>query len=715
MSAEGCEPTGMPTTHLENECDSKPLSPGGVLNYHEDANEIINDTSTSHSGINLKRLGSNEYEDDVTYAKKVMVLSAPITTTSSSSINRLTDTTEFSTLVTATTSCTNLTGTTIKQTYTQQAQQKTQERTPNGLSATSPRRLHVSNIPFRFREADLRSLLGPYGTIIDVEIIFNERGSKGFGFVTFATAADAERARENLNGQIVMGRKIEVNHATNRILTKKRNEGPGLLRGPTYSTSTSGLQNQVYQQLVNQGKTGLNTATTAVSGAAAAMSVATAAINARLLGPGAHVTGFPAHLLSRQNAASTLNSLVAAQTQQQQLAMATASSIPTSQSQTSIPLIGNQNQQTQALLAAAVLESLNQSSGGMSTQLLKQTLAGTPYIVDPLLAATSTGQPAGFCTNSSNAVNLANAAAAAAAAVQSNMINPDLFGQNSQLKLQLLGQQLTGTHNSLANGTVTSAFRPTSTLNTSLLGGLAGWTNPSVAASSGDMTTTDARLWLSGVVNPALLTSPLMQFYQQQQQQSTMKDLALASALRYAVNDNSSSWTNLYQPVVSAASSNTLSLTGKLGTNIINRGGANDDALNPTTYNTNSTVSRSGETSASTPSKALLNDAPGGSVSSINSLSLDARFGPNPLSTNLNLVSDSQTISNLLNSSQAQSQQQTLLQTVITHPETSNTLWASNGGSSVLNSLNPSLNAFIFNNSSGIYNRQVNLPRFTPF
>ncbi|OON20880.1 hypothetical protein X801_03230 [Opisthorchis viverrini] len=33
----------------------------------------------------------------------------------------------------------------------------------------------------------------------------------GFGFVTFANAEDAERARENLNGRVVMGRKIELN------------------------------------------------------------------------------------------------------------------------------------------------------------------------------------------------------------------------------------------------------------------------------------------------------------------------------------------------------------------------------------------------------------------------------------------------------------------------------------------------------------------------
>lgn len=33
---------------------------------------------------------------------------------------------------------------------------------------------------------------------------------QGFGFVTFETSADADRAREKLNGTIVEGRKIEV-------------------------------------------------------------------------------------------------------------------------------------------------------------------------------------------------------------------------------------------------------------------------------------------------------------------------------------------------------------------------------------------------------------------------------------------------------------------------------------------------------------------------
>ncbi|XP_014068315.1 RNA binding protein fox-1 homolog 3 isoform X1 [Salmo salar] len=89
-----------------------------------------------------------------------------------------------------------------------------------------PKRLHVSNIPFRFRDPDLRQMFGQFGKILDVEIIFNERGSKGFGFVTFETSADADRAREKLNGTIVEGRKIEVNNATARVMTNKKVSNP---------------------------------------------------------------------------------------------------------------------------------------------------------------------------------------------------------------------------------------------------------------------------------------------------------------------------------------------------------------------------------------------------------------------------------------------------------------------------------------------------------
>jgi len=84
-----------------------------------------------------------------------------------------------------------------------------------------PKRLHVSNIPFRFRDPDLRQMFGKYGNVTDVEIIFNERGSKGFGFVTFSDKHEAELAKKELNGSIVEGRKVEVNDATARVQSKK--------------------------------------------------------------------------------------------------------------------------------------------------------------------------------------------------------------------------------------------------------------------------------------------------------------------------------------------------------------------------------------------------------------------------------------------------------------------------------------------------------------
>ncbi|XP_072568605.1 RNA binding protein fox-1 homolog 1 isoform X12 [Paramormyrops kingsleyae] len=105
------------------------------------------------------------------------------------------------------------------------SQQPTQS-CENTDSKTQPKRLHVSNIPFRFRDPDLRQMFGQFGKILDVEIIFNERGSKGFGFVTFENSADADRAREKLHGTVVEGRKIEVNNATARVMTNKKTVNP---------------------------------------------------------------------------------------------------------------------------------------------------------------------------------------------------------------------------------------------------------------------------------------------------------------------------------------------------------------------------------------------------------------------------------------------------------------------------------------------------------
>ncbi|EYB90381.1 hypothetical protein Y032_0221g2581 [Ancylostoma ceylanicum] len=120
----------------------------------------------------------------------------------------------------------------------------TSSETDAGTDA-APKRLHVSNIPFRFRDPDLRMMFEKFGPVMDVEIIFNERGSKGFGFVTMEKAADAEKARQELHGSMVEGRKVEVNCATARIHTKKVKTLPGVL---DQAMTASALQNAAIAQ-----------------------------------------------------------------------------------------------------------------------------------------------------------------------------------------------------------------------------------------------------------------------------------------------------------------------------------------------------------------------------------------------------------------------------------------------------------------------------------
>ncbi|VDP08853.1 unnamed protein product [Heligmosomoides polygyrus] len=68
---------------------------------------------------------------------------------------------------------------------------------------------------------------------------------KGFGFVTMEKSADAEKARKELHGSMVEGRKVEVNCATARIHTKKAKGLPGVL---DQVMNASALQNAALAQ-----------------------------------------------------------------------------------------------------------------------------------------------------------------------------------------------------------------------------------------------------------------------------------------------------------------------------------------------------------------------------------------------------------------------------------------------------------------------------------
>ncbi|XP_069823480.1 RNA binding protein fox-1 homolog 2 isoform X12 [Dendropsophus ebraccatus] len=106
-----------------------------------------------------------------------------------------------------------------------EGQQPQTQNSDNSETKPTPKRLHVSNIPFRFRDPDLRQMFGQFGKILDVEIIFNERGSK-------------------------------VNNATARVMTNKKTVTPygngwklspvvGAVYGPELYAAAPGLQADV--------------------------------------------------------------------------------------------------------------------------------------------------------------------------------------------------------------------------------------------------------------------------------------------------------------------------------------------------------------------------------------------------------------------------------------------------------------------------------------
>ena len=60
-------------------------------------------------------------------------------------------------------------------------------------------------------------LFGQFGNVQGAEVIYNQRGSKGFGFVTMSRGQDADIARARLNNSILEGRIIQVKLATPKV------------------------------------------------------------------------------------------------------------------------------------------------------------------------------------------------------------------------------------------------------------------------------------------------------------------------------------------------------------------------------------------------------------------------------------------------------------------------------------------------------------------
>ena len=94
----------------------------------------------------------------------------------------------------------------------------------------SGRCLGVFGLSIYTQENDLKEILGKYGHIEDVQIVYDAQTgrSRGFAFVYFEQERDAGMAKERCNGIEIDGRKIRVDFS---ITQRAHTPTPGIYMG----------------------------------------------------------------------------------------------------------------------------------------------------------------------------------------------------------------------------------------------------------------------------------------------------------------------------------------------------------------------------------------------------------------------------------------------------------------------------------------------------
>jgi RNA recognition motif-containing protein len=79
-------------------------------------------------------------------------------------------------------------------------------------------RLYVANLSYQTSESELEELFQQCGAVSSVQIVLDRETnrSRGFGFITMGTDAEAQAAIERLNGQDLGGRALRVSEARPR-------------------------------------------------------------------------------------------------------------------------------------------------------------------------------------------------------------------------------------------------------------------------------------------------------------------------------------------------------------------------------------------------------------------------------------------------------------------------------------------------------------------
>jgi RNA recognition motif-containing protein len=96
-------------------------------------------------------------------------------------------------------------------------------------------RLYVANLSYQTSESELEEVFQQAGTVSSVQIVMDRdtNRSRGFGFITMGSDAEAEAAIEQLNGKDLGGRELRVSEARPREdrPPQKRSFGGGGDRG----------------------------------------------------------------------------------------------------------------------------------------------------------------------------------------------------------------------------------------------------------------------------------------------------------------------------------------------------------------------------------------------------------------------------------------------------------------------------------------------------
>ena len=87
------------------------------------------------------------------------------------------------------------------------------------------RKLFVGGLSWNTTDDGLRRAFEPFGDVREATVIRDRDSgrSRGFGFITFVSRQEAQKALEELSGASLDGRQIRVNEAIDR----RREEGSG--------------------------------------------------------------------------------------------------------------------------------------------------------------------------------------------------------------------------------------------------------------------------------------------------------------------------------------------------------------------------------------------------------------------------------------------------------------------------------------------------------